>query len=66
MTHNGEQSTSQPESDSLVSEEDDEEDEEEVSEEELLALRREGWVWISDAGFSAARKQMHAVKFDVD
>lgn len=43
----------QPESESLVSEEEEEEDEEEESEEELLALRREGWVCGSAAGFSA-------------
>lgn len=34
--------SSQPESESLVSEEEEEEDEEEESEEELLALRRDG------------------------
>lgn len=43
---------SQPESDSLVSEEEDEEDDEEESEEELLALRRDGCVFVSVAGFS--------------
>lgn len=36
-----------------MSEEEDEEEEEEESEEELLALRREGWVCGSAAGFSA-------------
>lgn len=44
---------SQPESESLVSEDEDEEEEEEESEEELLALRRDGWVFCSVAGFSA-------------
>lgn len=42
----------QPESDSLVSEDDEDDDEEEESEEELLALRRDGWAWTSDAGVS--------------
>lgn len=45
---------SQPESESLVSEEEDEEEEEDESEEELLALRREGWLCCSVAGFSSA------------
>lgn len=36
-----------------MSEEEDEEEEDEESEEELLALRREGWVCGSVAGFSA-------------
>lgn len=44
---------SQPESESLVSEDEEEEDDEEESEEELLALRRDGWVCCSVAGFSA-------------
>lgn len=35
-----------------MSEDEDEEDDEEESEEELLALRRDGWVWVSAAGFS--------------
>lgn len=42
----------QPESESLVSEDDEEEDDEEESEEELLALRRDGWLCCSVAGFS--------------
>lgn len=36
-----------------MSEDEDEEEEEEESEEELLALRRDGWVFCSVAGFSA-------------
>lgn len=50
---------SQPESDSLVSEEEDEEDDEEESEEELLALRRDGCVFVSVAGFSAEENNTH-------
>ena len=50
-------SASQPESDSLVSEDEDEEDDEEESEEELLALSRDGWVWVSDAVFSAGENK---------
>lgn len=36
-----------------MSEDEEEEDDEEESEEELLALRRDGWVWVSAAAFSA-------------
>lgn len=49
----GKPPASQPESESLVSEDEEEEDDEEESEEELLALRRDGWVFCSAAGFSA-------------
>lgn len=48
----------QPESDSLVSEDDEEDDEEEESEEELLALRRDGWAWTSDAGLSSGGEKL--------
>lgn len=57
-----EESVSQPESDSLVSEDEDEEDDEEESEEELLALRRDGWVWVSAAGFSAGGRKQNNIK----
>ena len=40
-----------------MSEDEEEEDDEEESEEELLALRRDGWVLASVAGFSSKRKQ---------
>lgn len=40
-----------------MSDDEEEEDDEEESEEELLALRREGWVWVSVAGFSAGEKK---------
>jgi len=39
-----------------VSEDEEEEDDEEESEEELLALRRDGCVCFSVAGFSAGEK----------
>lgn len=55
-------SASQPESESLVSEEEDEEEEDEESEEELLALRREGWVCGSVAGFSAGKSKTHPIR----
>lgn len=35
-----------------MSEDEEEEDDDEESEEELLALRRDGWVFVSVAGFS--------------
>ncbi len=54
-------SASQPESESLVSEDEEEEDDEEESEEELLALRRDGWVCCSAAGFSAGEHK-HTIK----
>lgn len=40
-----------------MSEDEEEEDDEEESEEELLALRRDGWVCGSVAGFSAGENK---------
>lgn len=40
-----------------MSDEDEDEEEEEESEEELLALRRDGWVCGSVAGFSAGENK---------
>lgn len=40
-----------------MSEEEEDEEEEEESEEELLALRRDGWVCGSVAGFSAGENK---------
>lgn len=45
-----------------MSEEEDEEEEDEESEEELLALRREGWVCGSVAGFSAGISKTHPIR----
>lgn len=42
-----------------MSEDEEEEDDEEESEEELLALRRDGWVCGSVAGFSAGENKTH-------
>lgn len=47
-----------------MSEDEEEEDDEEESEEELLALRRDGWVLVSVAGFSAEeRKRRQSVRW---
>lgn len=45
-----------------MSEEEDEDEEDEESEEELLALRREGWVCGSVAGFSAGKSKTHPIR----
>lgn len=45
-----------------MSEEEDEEEDDEESEEELLALRREGWVCVSVAGFSAGISKTHPIR----